>query len=149
MRVRDAMTQDVALVHPDQPIEEAARIMTECDCGVVPVADGDRLVGMITDRDIAVRAVARGRDPDTPVRQVMTREVLYAFEDEALDDIAENMAEMKVRRLPVVNRSKRLVGIISLSDIALTDDEEADVEMALCNISTPGGLHSQGSRPQM
>src|ERR671933_1576129 len=114
MRVSEAMTHDVRVASPDQSIREAARIMAEIDAGVLPVGEGDRLVGMVTDRDIAVRAVAEGKGPDTPVREVMTPEVRYVSEDESLRDAADSMAREQVRRLPVVNRDKRLVGIISL-----------------------------------
>jgi len=142
MRVSEAMTADVRIASPDQTIAEAARLMAEIDAGVLPVGANDRLVGMITDRDIAIRAVAKGKTAQTPVREVMSKEVKYCFEDEDLDDVAENMAEIKVRRLPVLNRDKRLVGIVSLGDIAMTDgpDNAGD---ALCGISEPGGQHSQ------
>jgi len=142
MRVSEAMTRDVRLAKPDDTIEEAAHIMAELDVGSLPVSDNDRLVGMITDRDIAVRAVAKGLGPDCPVGDVMTREIRYCFEDEDTDDIAHNMADQQIRRLPVVNREKRLVGILSLGDIAFTDGKDPAGE-ALTGISRPGGLHSQ------
>src|SRR5688500_3847927 len=119
MQVRDAMTRDVRIANPGQPIRDVARVMAEIDAGSMPVGENDRLVGMITDRDITVRAVAQGKGPDTLVRDVMSAEqVLYCFEDEDIDEVAKNMADVKVRRLPVVNRDKRLVGIISLGDLA-------------------------------
>ena len=96
-------------------------MMAEIDAGALPVGENDRLVGMITDRDIAVRAVADGKGPDTPIREIMTTEVKYCFEDDEIDEVALNMADIQVRRLPVLNDQKRLVGIISLGDIALTD----------------------------
>jgi CBS domain-containing protein len=142
MRVRDAMTSNVRIARPDQSVRDAARMMVELDAGILPVADGDRLVGMITDRDIAVRAVAAGKAPDTPIREIMTEEVKYCFDDEDLNDVAENMAGIQVRRMPVLNRSKRLVGIISLGDIAMTEDPECAGD-ALSGISEPGGQHSQ------
>src|SRR3954465_6134439 len=86
MKVSEAMTRDVVLVHPDQPISEAAAIMEDCDIGSLPIGDGDKLVGMITDRDIAVRAVAKGMSPETPVREVMSKEVLYCFHDDQVPD---------------------------------------------------------------
>jgi CBS domain-containing protein len=144
MKVRDAMSTNVKLAKPNQSIREAAKIMAEIDAGVLPVSDGDRMVGMITDRDIAVRAVARGLGPETPVREVMTSEVKYAFDDEDLDDVANNMADIKVRRLPVVNRDKRLVGIVSLGDIAMNEGPEPAGD-AICGISEPGGQHSQSA----
>jgi len=117
-------------------------MMAELDAGALPVQDDDRLVGMITDRDIVVRAVAQGKSPDTPVRDVMSREVLYCFDDQEIKDIARNMGEVKVRRLPVVNRDKRLVGIVSLGDLAL-NEEPALTASAVTNISKHGGRHSQ------
>ena len=142
MQIREAMSNDVQMVNPDQPIREAARIMAAIDAGAIPVAENDRLVGMITDRDIAIRAVAAGLSPDTPVRKVMTEEVKYCFEDEDVDTVSDNMSDMQLRRLPVLNADKRLVGIVSLGDIALVDGP-GHAGPALCGISEPGGLHSQ------
>src|SRR4051812_30765388 len=102
-RVAEAMTREVRLTNPDQPISEAARIMAEIDAGALPVSENDRLVGMITDRDIAIRAVAQDKPASTKVREVMSKEVLYCFDDEDLEDVALNMSETKVRRMPVVN----------------------------------------------
>ena len=147
MRVAEAMTRDVRLIEPNQTIRDAARLMAEMDAGIMPVREGDRLVGMITDRDIAVRAVAQGRGPDTAVREVMTDEVKYCFEDDDTNDVARNMADIQVRRLPVLTRDKRLVGILSLGDLAVSD-QTAKVGAAVAGISQPGGQHSQtgGSR---
>src|SRR6185436_3607288 len=125
MQVRDAMTRDVRVAAPGQSIRDVAKIMDEIDAGVLPVGENDRLVGMITDRDIAVRAVAAGKGPDTLVRKVMSSEVLYCAEDEDIEDVAHNMSDVKVRRLPVINKSKRLVGIVSLGDIALADGPDS------------------------
>jgi CBS domain-containing protein len=147
MKVSEVMTRDVRLIEPTQTIREAARLMAELDTGIMPVREGDRLVGMITDRDIAVRAVAQGRGPDTSVRDVMTDDVKYCYEDDDTDDVARNMADIQVRRLPVLTRDKRLVGIISLGDMAVTD-EPGKAGEAVAGISQPGGQHSQtgGSR---
>ena len=142
MKVREAMTEDVLLAQPDQSIRDAARMMAEHDIGALPVSENDRLVGMITDRDIAVRAIADDRGPDTKIADVMSREVLYCFDDEDLDDVASNMADVQVRRLPVVNRDKRLVGIVSLSVVAACEDAK-QTGRAIAGISTPGGAHSQ------
>ena len=147
MRVREAMSRDVRLTTPDQTIEDAAKVMAEIDAGIVPVSDGDRLVGMITDRDIAIRAVAAGKGPKTPVRDVMSPEVKYCFEDEDLDRVTHNMADIQIRRLPVLNRDKRLVGIISLGDVAVMQDAHY-AETALSGISEPGGSHSQTGGPR-
>src|SRR5262249_55176462 len=116
-KIREAMTQKVRMATPDQTIREAARIMIECDAGVLPVGEDDRLIGVITDRDIATRAVAEGKSPETAVREVMSKEVLYCFEDEDVEHVAKNMSDNKVRRLPVLNRKKRLVGIVSIADL--------------------------------
>jgi CBS domain-containing protein len=153
MRVSDAMTSAVRITTPQNTIAEAARMMAEIDAGVLPVGDGDRLIGMITDRDIAVRAVGANKSPDTSVAEVMTKEVLYCFADQDLDDVVQNMADIKVRRLPVLNREKRLVGILSLGDVALVDDPDITGEV-LSEISEPGGKHSQrlgrdGGSPRM
>src|SRR3954468_409453 len=141
MQVAEAMTRDVRVVAPDQSIIDAARSMAECDCGVLPVAEGDRMVGMITDRDIVIRALAAGKSGDTRIRDVMSDQVKYCFEDEDLDDVAQNMADLQIRRLPVVSRDKRLVGILSLGDIATSDQMPA--ADALSGISEP----SMGQRP--
>jgi CBS domain-containing protein len=144
MRVAEVMTRDVRLIEPNQTIRDAARLMAEMDAGIMPVREGDRLVGMITDRDIAVRAVAQGRGPDTAVREVMTDEVKYCYDDDDTNDVARNMADIQVRRLPVLTRDKRLVGIISLGDLALSDEAGE----AVAGISQPGGQHSQTGGPR-
>lgn len=143
MRVSEAMTRDVQIANPDQTLHDVARIMAECDVGCLPVGENDRLVGMITDRDIAVRAVAQGRAPDdTTVREVMTQEVKYCFDDEELSDVAQNMSEVQVHRLPVVDHDKHLVGILALADIANCEGAEI-VGAAVCGICTP--LEQSGS----
>jgi CBS domain-containing protein len=119
MKVVDVMTREVCLADPDQPIEEVARVMSERDIGALPVGKDDRLVGMITDRDIAIRAVAEGKGPEVKVREVMSERVKYCFEDDDLDDLCANMADIQMRRLPVLNHDKRLVGIVSLGDLAV------------------------------
>jgi CBS domain-containing protein len=144
MKVREAMTPDVQLVNPQQTIREAARLMSEFDIGALPVGAGDRLVGVITDRDIAVRAVADGHGPDTRVDEVMSHEVKYCFDDEELDAVADNMGQIQVRRLPVVNRDKRLVGIVALGDVAACEDP-GKTGKAVAGISMPGGVHSQAT----
>jgi CBS domain-containing protein len=142
MQVSKAMSSDVKIANPNESIREAARLMAKLDCGSLPVGENDRLVGMITDRDIAIRAVAEGKSASTKVRDVMSTEVKYCFEDDDLDQVSHNMADLKVRRLPVLNHDKRLVGIVSLGDIALTDGAGGATE-ALHGISEPGGQHSQ------
>ena len=143
MKIRDAMTRDVCMVHPDQTIRDAAHMMAELDIGALPVQQDDRLVGMITDRDIAGRAVAEGWGCDTPIRDVMTNEIKYCYEDQTIDEVTRNMGEQRLRRLPVLNRDKRLVGILSLGDLAREDGAQDEAGEALCGISRPGGEHSQ------
>jgi CBS domain-containing protein len=145
VRIQEVMTRNVHMANPRQTIREAARLMADIDAGALPVGENDRLVGMITDRDIAVRAVAEGKGLDTPVSEIMSPEICYCFEDQELDEIAANMADIKVRRLPVVSRDKRLVGIVALGDIALSDDPNGAAGVALCGVSEPGGQHSQAS----
>lgn len=142
MQVRDAMTRDVRVANPGQTIRDVARMMAEIDAGVMPVGENDRLVGMITDRDITVRAVAAGKGPETPVREVMsTDQVMYCFEDDDVDDVARNMGDVKVRRLPVMDRNKRLVGIVSLGDVA--QQEKKAAAKAITGVSEKGGPHDQ------
>jgi CBS domain-containing protein len=147
MKVSDKMTRDVRIANPDDSIQQAASVMAECDAGALPVGQDDRLVGMVTDRDIAVRGVAQGRGPDTKVREVMTPDVRYCFEDEDLDQVARKMGEEQVRRMPVVNRDKRLVGILSLGDVAMGEGPRPAGE-ALAGVSRPGGAHSQTGGPR-
>ena len=118
MKISDIMTRNVETITPDQSICEAACAMVRADCGAILVRDGDRLVGVVTDRDITVRAVAEGMESDTPVSAVMSAQVHYCFEDEDVHHVAENMADIQMRRLPVLNRNKRLVGIVSLGNFA-------------------------------
>jgi CBS domain-containing protein len=140
MTIRDAMTRNAKTCTADDTIQQAARLMKECDCGVIPVADGDRLIGMITDRDIAIRCIAEGKGADCKVRDAMTNEVKYCFEDEDIEHVCENMAAIQVRRLPVLNRQKRLVGIVSLSDLA---HQQLDTARALHRIAQPSAQHNQ------
>jgi IMP dehydrogenase len=131
------MTRDVQIANPNQTIHDVAQIMAECDVGCLPVGENNRLVGMITDRDIAVRAVAKGKSPDqTKVRDIMTQDVKYCFDDQEVTDVAQNMSDVQVHRLPVVDHDKHLVGILALSDIANCEGAEA-AGNAVCGISHP------------
>jgi CBS domain-containing protein len=137
MRIGEIMTRDVEVANPDDTLQTAARLMADLDAGMLPVGENDRLVGVLTDRDIAIRGVAEGRDPSTTVRQVMTSELRYCFEDDAVDDVSRKMGEWQVRRLPVLNSDKRLVGIVSLGDIVLEADDKEPAKDALQGISQP------------
>ena len=119
MQVSEVMTPGVQYIHPEQTISEAARVMAENDIGALPVGENDRLVGMVTDRDIVIRGLADGKGPDTKVREVMSHDVKYCYEDEKVDHVAHNMGDIQVRRLPVMDRDKRLVGIVAMADLAI------------------------------
>jgi CBS domain-containing protein len=145
MKIAECMTQDIEIVNPDQPIREAAQFMLRADAGIMPVSEGDKLVGMVTDRDIAVRAVAEGRGPDTPVRDIMSGDVLFCFEDDEVEAVAMKMSDAQVRRMPVLSREdETLVGIVSLGDISRSEQSEA-AAVALEGITDPGGEHNQSS----
>lgn len=141
MKVSEAMSRDVRIANPTETIEDAARMMVDQDLGSLPVGEGDRLVGMVTDRDIVVRAVAIGQGPGTKVRDVMSTQVKYCYEDEEIDTVSRNMGNIQVRRLPVLSREKRLVGILSLGDMAVNDPHAAG--RALGGVSRPAGGHNQ------
>lgn len=137
MKVSETMSRDVRVASPDETVQAAAQMMADLDAGVLPVGENDRLIGMITDRDIAIRGIAQGKGPGAKVHDVMTSEVKYCFEDQSVEEVSRNMADVRLRRLPVINRDKRLVGILSLSDI-VSSQAEAGTE-ALKGISRRGG----------
>ena len=118
--------------------------MKEIDAGFLPVGENDRPIGMITDRHIAVRGVAKGKAPDTPARDVMSADVHYVFVDDSVEEAANRMGDLQVRRLPVLNRDKRLVGIISLGDVSRAVGATEESGAALKEITQPGGRHAQG-----
>jgi CBS domain-containing protein len=134
--ISQVMTPDIVIARPEQTIADAARMMAKADVGSLPVGDDDRLVGVLTDRDIVIRAVAKGMSADTPVREVMTAEIRYCYDDQDVTEVARNMAELGVRRLPVVNRDKRIVGFVALSNIAQADSDGAK-ETLLRGVATP------------
>jgi len=142
MKVSDVMTRDVQTVRPDQSARDAATFMLRADAGAIPVTEGDRLVGMITDRDIAVRGVAEGHGPDTPVRDLMTNDIVAAREDDNVEDAAARMGQAQVRRLMVIDDQQRLCGIVSLGDLSRDADTDCASE-ALEGVSQPGGQHRQ------
>jgi len=142
MKLKDIMTRKVEVVSPDSTLQDAAAKMKGIDVGPMPVCDGDRLVGMLTDRDITVRAVAAGRDPrTTKVRDVMTPEVVWCFEDQDIREAAKVMQEKQIRRLVVLNRDKRLTGIVSLADLAVDTGDTKLAGRTVEEISEPS--HSQ------
>ncbi|HEY5802069.1 MAG TPA: CBS domain-containing protein [Lysobacter sp.] len=129
MKVGQIMTTDVFLTDPTKSIREAAETMKRMDIGSLPVGDGDRIVGIVTDRDITVRAVANGLGAETLVRDVMSEAIHYCYDDDDIDDVARNMADLQIRRLPVINRQRQLVGFVSLADFAYSGDEESSDEL--------------------
>jgi CBS domain-containing protein len=139
MQVQDLMSHDVVITNPRESLRTVAKRMAAMDVGILPVGEDDRLVGMITDRDIAIRGVAQGLGPNSKVADVMTPEVKYCFVDQEVDEIVANMADLQVRRLPVLDRDKRLVGILALSDIATSDDADF-AGAALSGISRPASV---------
>jgi CBS domain-containing protein len=142
VKISEVMTRDVETIRPDQSAQEAARFMLKSDAGSIPVTDGDRLIGMITDRDIAVRGVAKGYGPDTPVRELMTDDIICARASDSVEDVASKMSEAQVRRLPVIDEDERLCGIVSLGDLSRESDNETAAQ-ALEGVSQPGGQHQQ------
>jgi CBS domain-containing protein len=138
MELRDVMTRDVEVVSPETTLVEAARKMRELDVGPIPVCDDNRILGIITDRDIATRAVAEGRDPkQTRVRDVMTRDVVYCFEDQDVDEAARLMQQRQVRRVLVLNRQRELAGIVSLGDLAVDTRDTQMSGSTLERVSEP------------
>jgi CBS domain-containing protein len=136
-QLTDVMSRDVKLVAPDATIREAAQQMRDGDFGMLPVAENDRMVGAISDRDIAIRAIADDKGPTTAVREVMSEGICWAYEDDSVEQGATIMSERQVRRLPIVNRDKRLVGIVSLGDFAVDSADIEPAAEALSGISQP------------
>ena len=133
--IAEIMTTDVEVVRPEETLRDAARAMADLDVGSLPVCDGKKLIGMITDRDITVRAVAEGKSSDTPVSEVMTDEVVWCSESDSVDEVLQKMSDAQVRRIPVVDEDRQLIGIVALGDIALEEDDAVDE--TLRDISMP------------
>jgi CBS domain-containing protein len=142
MKISEVMSSNVQTVSPDDTARDAAQFMLSSDAGSIPVTDGDQLLGMITDRDIAVRGIANGRGPDTPVRELMTEGLICARKDDDVHDVASKMSEAQVRRLPVLDEHDQLCGIVSLGDLSRQADG-ASANTALEGVSQPGGKHDQ------
>lgn len=137
MKVHEIMTAHARCVSPDNTLVEAAGLMRELDVGSLPVCENDRLMGIVTDRDMALRGIAEGKDPNTtPISEVMTKGVVYAFADQAVEEVVRLMEGSRIRRVPVLNRGKRLVGIVSLGDIAISSNP-AFSGLALRDVSEP------------
>lgn len=141
MKINECMTREVHIADPGDTLQYAARTMANIDAGFLPVGEIDRLVGIITDRDIAIRAVGTGRSSDSKIRDVMSGEVRYCFADDEAGDVLDNMARQQLRRLPVVDRDKRLVGVVSITD--LVPQEARRTGETLGEIARPSVLHSQ------
>jgi CBS domain-containing protein len=135
--LKDLMSRDVKIISPDMTIGEAAKKMRDGDFGMMPVGEDDRMIGAISDRDIAIRAVAEGKEGSTKVRDVMSKGVIWVYEDDSIEQVATIMSKHQVRRLPVVNRDKRLVGIVALGDFAVESLEFQPAAKALSEISKP------------
>jgi CBS domain-containing protein len=138
MKLHEVMTPNVEVIHPNASVQEAAELMRSLDVGSLPVCDGRKIQGMITDRDIAIRAVADGREArQTPVREIMTPELVYCTEDEDVTAAAQLMHDHQIRRLPIINEQKELVGIVSLGDLAVETRDEKMAGQVLEGISEP------------
>ena len=142
MKISDVMTKSVETVRPDQTARDAARFMLRAEAGSIPVCEGEKVIGMITDRDIAVRGLAEGRGPDCAVRDLMSDGIICARDDEDVAEVAQRMSDEQVRRLPVLDSSDRLVGIVSLGDLSRETGGEA-AHHALDGVSEAGGQHQQ------
>lgn len=142
MRIADIMSRDVTVAAPDMNLRDAAEAMAKIDAGALPVCDGRRLLGILTDRDIVVRGLAKGLGPDSSVSQVMTEGVEYCFEDDDLVEVGDKMAAAQIRRIAVVDNAKNLVGIVSLGDLA-RETRPAEAGDILEEVSQPGGNNLQ------
>ena len=134
-KTKDVMTRQVDVISPEASIAEAALRMRTGDFGLLPVGENDRMIGAISDRDIVVRAVAQGKSPDTQVREVMSEGILWAYDDDSVEDAVKIMSKHQVRRLPIINHDKRLVGIMALADLAVNKAERQPAAKALAEIS--------------
>lgn len=137
-QLKDVMSHDVKILSPEASVKDAASQMRDGDFGLMPVGENDRMIGTLSDRDIVIRAVAQGRESNTKVRDVMSENVLWAYENDSVEKACQIMSDNQVRRLPIVNADKRLVGIVALGDLAVEAGSIAPARDALSNISQPG-----------
>jgi CBS domain-containing protein len=140
--IRDLMTSSVETVGPDHTAKDAAAFMLSADTGSIPVCENDKVIGMITDRDIAVRGVAAGKGPDCSVRDLMSKDVVCARDSDDAQSVAQQMSQAQVRRLPVLDANDKLVGMVSLGDLS-RDAEQSAATQALEGVSAEGGQHQQ------
>lgn len=143
MKIQEIMSSSVHSIGPTETLADAARSMAQHDIGALPVIEAGKLTGIITDRDIAVRAVAGALSSDTPVRQIMTSSVVTCSPDSDIEDALKLMSKEQIRRLPVCKAGGELVGMVSLADAAERDADKEEVGEALAEVCEPGGLHSQ------
>jgi CBS domain-containing protein len=136
-KLKDLMSRDVQIISPDGTIKEAAQQMRKGNFGMMPVGENDRMIGTISDRDIVIRAVAEGKDPSTKVREIMSEGIVWAYEEDSVDDAVKLMSDHQIRRLPIVNADKRLVGIVALGDFAVESSAIEAAGEALSEISKP------------
>ena len=136
-QLKDLTSRDVKVISSDMTIGDAAKKMRDGDFGMMPVGEEDRMIGTISDRDIAIRAVAEGKDGRTKVRDVMSEGIIWVYEDDSVEQAATMMSKHQVRRLPVVNRDKRLVGIVAPGDVAVESSKIQPAAQALAEISKP------------
>jgi CBS domain-containing protein len=141
MQVQHCMSTDVCTISPDTPLRRAAEKMAEHDLGSIPVANDDKLIGMVTDRDIAIRGIGAGFGPETSASEVMTQERLYCSADDDINDVLENMASLQIRRLPVIDANKQLAGIVSIGDLVKVQPDDAGECFA--KVARPSQVHSQ------
>lgn len=147
--ISEIMTRDVSVISPEDNVKHAAEMMRDQDIGSLPVCNGKRLVGMLTDRDITIRAVASGKSPaDIPVQEAMSEQILWCFEDQTIGEVLQQMGQQQVRRIPVINRNMELVGLVSLGDLA-RDNEDTDQALEEISSPTPPNQSATGRSPTM
>ena len=146
--ISQVMTRDVTVVSPDDTVQQAAQVMRDINAGALPVCNGKRLVGMITDRDIAIRAVADGHSPaSVRVSDIMSSEVLWCFEDQTVGEVLQQMGNQQIRRIPVINRNMELAGIVSLGDLATTQGIDTDSTLEDISAPVPPDRPATGKQP--